>query len=95
VVFDNAADLDAVARFVPAAGQCQVIITSNRLEAGGLGDPVTVEVFTETEALAFSAERTGRADAAGARELAGELGAGCPGRCCTRPGSRAWPRLRR
>jgi hypothetical protein len=74
VVFDNAADLDALARFVPAAGQCQVIITSNQVEAGGLGDPVMVDVFTEAEALAFLARRTGRTDAAGARELSGELG---------------------
>ena len=74
VVFDNATDLDAVARFVPAAGQCQVIITSNQLQTGGLGEPVTVDVFTEAEALAFLAERTGRSDQAGARELAGELG---------------------
>src|SRR5580704_998507 len=74
VVFDNAADLDALARFVPAAGQCQVIITSNQVEAAGLGDPVTVAVFTEAEALAFLARRTGRTDAAGARQLAAELG---------------------
>jgi tetratricopeptide (TPR) repeat protein len=74
VVFDNATDLDAVARFVPAAGACQVIITSNQVETGGLGEPVTVEVFTEAEALAFLAQRTGRSDLAGARELAAELG---------------------
>ena len=46
-MFDNATDLDQLARFVPAAGQCQVIITSNQLETAGLGEAVAVDVFTE------------------------------------------------
>jgi tetratricopeptide (TPR) repeat protein len=74
VVFDNAADLDGLAPFVPVAGQCQVIITSNQLETGGLGEVVAVDVFTEQEALSFLARRTGRSDEVGARDLAGELG---------------------
>jgi hypothetical protein len=51
-----------------------VIITSNQLEVDELGEPIAVGLFTEAEALAFLARRTGRADDGGARELAGELG---------------------
>jgi len=74
VVFDNAVDLDRLARFLPVAGKCEVIITSNQLETAGLGEAVAVDVFTEREALLFLAQRTGRSDDTGARELAGELG---------------------
>ena len=74
VVFDNAADLDGLRPFLPAGGAAQVVITSNRRSAAGLGAAVPVGVFTKDEALTFLAERTGLADEAGARELAGELG---------------------
>jgi tetratricopeptide (TPR) repeat protein len=74
VVFDNATELDVLARFLPAAGLSQVIITSNQVSTALLGSPVTVGVFSDEEALGFLAERTGRSSDAAARELAAELG---------------------
>ena len=74
LVFDNATDPQLLRPFLPAAGAARVIITSNQQPVAYLGTGVPVEVFTEPEALAFLAERTGQADAAGARVLAAELG---------------------
>ena len=74
LVFDNAVDPDLMRPFLPAAGRCQVIITSNQQSVANLGAGVPVNVFTEGEALTFLAARTGQADAAGAVELAAEVG---------------------
>jgi len=74
LVFDNAADADTLRPYLPVAGAARVVVTSNRQSVAELGAPVRVEVFTAGEAAAFLAERTGLADPAGARELAGELG---------------------
>lgn len=74
VVFDNAADPALLRPFIPAAGAARVIITSNERSVGNLGRHVPVDVFSEREALAFLAERTGLADTDGARTLAVELG---------------------
>ena len=74
VVFDNAADPDGLRPFLPAGGSARVLITSSQPSAAGLGATVGVGVFCPGEALAFLAERTGLADAAGAAALARELG---------------------
>ena len=74
LVFDNATDPELLRPFIPAAGSARVIITSNRQSVAYLGAGVPVDVFSEQEALPFLAQRTGRSDEAGARELAGELG---------------------
>jgi tetratricopeptide (TPR) repeat protein len=74
LVFDNAADLDGLRPFVPAAGDAQVVLTSSLQAASDLGLAVPVDVFSEEEALAFLADRTRSADTGGARGLAAELG---------------------
>ena len=51
-----------------------MIITSNQRSVAHLGVGVPVDVFSEPEALAFLAERTGSADAQGGRAVAVELG---------------------
>ena len=74
LVFDNATDAELLQPFLPAVGAGRVIITSNERSMVNLGTGVPVDVFSEPEALAFLAERTGLADAEGARKLAAELG---------------------
>jgi hypothetical protein len=74
LVFDNASDLDGLRPLLPASGRAQVVITSTRQGAGGLGRAVPVDVFTPEEATRFLSERTGLADQAGAQELAEEVG---------------------
>ena len=74
LVFDNAADPEVLRPFIPAAGAARVIITSNHQSMANLGAAVSVDVFSEPEALAFLAERTGSADTEGARAVAVELG---------------------
>lgn len=74
LVFDNATDPAVLQPFIPATGGARVIITSNQRLMANLGASVPVDVFSESEALAFLAERTGSADAEGARAVATELG---------------------
>ena len=74
VVFDNAADADALLPYLPVAGAARMVISSNQQSVAELGASVGVEVFTPGEAAAFLAGRTGLADPAGAGALAKELG---------------------
>ncbi len=74
LVFDNATDPELLQPFIPAAGAARVIITSNQRSVANLGTGVPVDVFSEPEALAFLAERTGSADKDGAGAVAAELG---------------------
>ncbi|MGH3230515.1 MAG: tetratricopeptide repeat protein [Streptosporangiaceae bacterium] len=73
LVLDDAADPEAVRPFVPAGGAAQVLLTSTRLPPADLGTSVRVEVFTEEEALAVLAGRTGLGEE-GAVPVAARLG---------------------
>jgi tetratricopeptide (TPR) repeat protein len=74
LVLDNAIDADAIMPFLPTAGRSQVLITSTRRALGNLGRALTVDTFTAEEAIAYLTDRTGLADADGARAVADELG---------------------
>ena len=74
LVFDDVTDPDVLRPFVPADGAARVLITSTQPSAPDLGTAVPVDVFTDAEAQAFLAGRTGRVDAEGAAALAAELG---------------------
>jgi Tetratricopeptide repeat len=74
IVYDNAADPDSLAPYVPSAGKSQVLITSTQASALTLGTPTQVDVFTEQESLDFLTERTKLHDPAGAKALAAEVG---------------------
>jgi tetratricopeptide (TPR) repeat protein len=74
LILDNVTDPGLVQPYLPVAGAARVIITSNDQAAAELGTPVGVEVFTHDEGLAYLGQRTGLADAAGARQLGDELG---------------------
>jgi len=74
LVFDNVTDPGVVLSYAPSFGDCQVVITSTEAAVAVGGGAVQVDVFSEQEALAYLARRTGQADEAGARTLAAELG---------------------
>ena len=72
LVFDNAADLDSVAAFLPPAGPGRVLITSQN--ANWPGQPLRVPELDPDVAADFLVNRTGDPDRQAARDLAGELG---------------------
>ncbi len=74
LVFDDPTDPDVLRPFIPAGGAAQVLITTNRPSVANLGTIVPVDVFTEEEALALLAGRTGLANTAEAAAVAAELG---------------------
>jgi tetratricopeptide (TPR) repeat protein len=74
IVFDSADDLRGLKEVLPSAGRSQVVVTTTHVHARRFGIGISVEVFTDAEALAFLAQRTGLGDEAGAADLAKAMG---------------------
>jgi RNA polymerase sigma factor (sigma-70 family) len=74
LVFDNAADPEALRPFVPADGTAKVLITSTQHALADLAAAVPVDVFSADEALSFLVGQTSLNDEAGAAAVAAELG---------------------
>ncbi len=74
LVFDDVSDPEMLQPYVPAHGTGRVLIITTRQSAANLGRAVPVDVFSAYEASAFLIGRTGLDDAAGAAEVAAELG---------------------
>ena len=70
LVFDNTPDRSAVEKFLPPAGQGQVLITSQN-QNWPVGQVVDVPVLDTEEAAAFLVSRTGDADGQAAAGLGG------------------------
>jgi hypothetical protein len=73
LVFDNAPDWLSVERFLPPAGDGQVLITT-QCQHWPPGQACQVPVLSPGVAAGFLESRTGDTDRAAARELAAELG---------------------
>jgi hypothetical protein len=73
LIFDNAPDRAAVARFLPPAGRGRVLVTSRNPD-WPLGQGLDVPVLDTEAAAGFLVTRTGTRDEQAAMELAGELG---------------------
>ncbi len=76
LVFDNAEEPPALARFLPRGGGGHVLVTSRSHDWGAVSTakPLDVGLFTQQEAIQFLSKRTGRAAGEAAGELARELG---------------------
>lgn len=78
LVFDNAKEPKDLERYVPVAGNGQIIITSRLSVWDGFAQLLEVGVFQrdkmEGESVDFLLKKTGKADRKGAADLASELG---------------------
>jgi len=74
LVFDNAADPQEIAAYLPPSASGHVIITSRRPDWRSVAAPLPVETMNADDAIEFLYKRSGQQHEIAARELVDELG---------------------
>lgn len=74
LIFDNASDRSLVGKYLPQGRSGHVLITSRNPVWGNLALPLTIPLWSESEAVSFLLARTGSKDEKAATELADLLG---------------------
>jgi tetratricopeptide (TPR) repeat protein len=78
LIFDNAADADAVKPYFPRGGSCNILITSNTHTWRGIATPVEIGVWSREVGADYLLARTGRDDERRAAEALSEMLGGLP-----------------
>jgi tetratricopeptide (TPR) repeat protein len=74
LVLDDVTDPETLRPFVPVRGAAEILITTSQPSVADLGTSVPVDAFSQEEALAVLAGRTGLADEEKAAVVAAEVG---------------------
>jgi tetratricopeptide (TPR) repeat protein len=78
LIFDNAADANAVKPYLPRGGGCQVLVTSNAQAWRGIATPVAVGTWPKTTGADYLVVRTGRPEEREAAQALSEALGGLP-----------------
>jgi tetratricopeptide (TPR) repeat protein len=78
LIFDNAADADAVRPYLPRSGGCQVLVTSNAQAWRGIAAPVEIRVWPRSVGAEYLLTRTDRHSEREAAEALSEALGGLP-----------------
>ena len=78
LIFDNAADANALKPYLPRGGGCQVLVTSSAQAWRGIATPVAVGIWPKTTGADYLLARTGRDSERVAAEALSEALGGLP-----------------
>ncbi len=78
LIFDNAADANALKPYLPRGGGCQVLVTSSAQAWRGIATPVAVGTWPKTTGADYLMVRTGRAEEHDAAQALSETLGGLP-----------------